>query len=172
MTKINLFCVLLLSVVMGMSVTGCKRRPQAARTTDGVTPVAGMHSDDIYGVGLGPRMDGEFVEGLFQAVHFEFDSSQISPSERFKLEEVAAHMRRNTSDNLIIEGHTDERGSKEYNLSLGERRALAARAYLVGLGIDGSRIQTLSFGEERPVAFEQNEEAWRQNRRAEFLVSQ
>lgn len=171
MAKSNVLILVLLSAVMGLSAGGCKRRP-GARDSAAVTPIAGLYGEGIYGEGLGPRMDGEFIEGLFQPVHFAFDSSQISPSERPKLEEVAAHMRRHSGASLVIEGHTDERGSKEYNLSLGERRALAARAYLVGLGIDGSRIQTLSYGEERPVAFGQNEEAWRQNRRAEFLVTQ
>ncbi|NCC31563.1 MAG: peptidoglycan-associated lipoprotein, partial [Chloroflexia bacterium] len=76
-------------------------------------------------------------------------------------------LKRNPATRMIVDGHCDERGSNEYNLALGERRALAVRAYLIGLGLDGSRIQTRSFGEERPAAFGSDESAWRLNRRGE-----
>jgi peptidoglycan-associated lipoprotein len=71
---------------------------------------------------------------------------------------------------VVIEGHCDERGSREYNLALGERRALAVRAYLVGLGIDATRLQTKSYGEEQPVAMGHDESSWSRNRRAEFVL--
>ncbi len=176
MIKLRYFLMCLIGISMVMSVTSCQRRGARGAGTgaDGVSPIRGMPGDSIYGEGLGSRagFDGEFIEGQFEAVLFAFDSSQIQESERHKLEDVARHLRRNPNAVVIIEGHTDERGSREYNLSLGERRALASRAYLVGLGIDGNRIQTSSYGPERPAASGHNEEAWRQNRRTEFLVSQ
>lgn len=176
MIRLRYFLLCLIGMSMVMSVTSCQRRGARGEGTgaDGVSPIRGMPGDSIYGEGLGSRdgFGGEFIEGQFDSVLFAFDSSQIQESERPKLEEVARHMRRNPNAMVIVEGHTDERGSREYNLSLGERRALAARAYLVGLGIDGSRIQTSSYGAERPVDPRHNEEAWRLNRRSEFLVSQ
>ncbi len=174
MRKLRKLFLIMMGVAVVLTVNGCQQR-RAAETDPGVvSPIDGVYGDDIYGEGLGPRFgeDGEYIEGQFEPVLYAFDSAQIPSAERPKLEEVATYMRRNPQANLIVEGHTDERGSREYNLSLGERRALAARAYLVGLGIDGARIQTRSYGQERPAAFGHDEEAWRQNRRAEFVVTQ
>ena len=174
MNQTKVVFMVLLGIVVGLNVSGCKRRPGERAGADDVSPIAGVHGDGIYGDALGERfgMDGEYIEGQFEPVYYEYDSSQIGPAERSKLEEVAGYMRRNPGVNVIVEGHCDERGSREYNLSLGERRALAARAYLVGLGIDGSRLQTRSYGSERPVAFGHDESAWSQNRRAEFVITQ
>ena len=79
-------------------------------------------------------------------------------------------MRKESNVHMVIDGHCDERGSREYNLSLGERRSLAVRAYLIGLGIEGSRIQTRSFGEEQPADAAHTPEAYRLNRRCEFSM--
>lgn len=121
---------------------------------------------------LGPR--GEFgqpvTEIAFESVAFPFDSFQIADSERPKIEAVADYMLGNPAVTAVVDGHCDERGSREYNLSLGEHRALAVRAYLISLGVAGDRIQTRSFGEEQPVAMGHNESAWRQNRRGEFSL--
>jgi peptidoglycan-associated lipoprotein len=103
-------------------------------------------------------------------VLFAYDSYQIAPSEVAKVEKVAEFMRRATDVKLVAEGHCDERGSNEYNMSLGEHRALAVRAHLISLGIDGSRIQTRSFGEEKPLNSGHGESAWRENRRVEFAL--
>jgi peptidoglycan-associated lipoprotein len=174
MRMVRIVLMIMVAAAVGLGVTGCKKRGAARTGPGGVAPIGGVHGDDIYGQGLGPRFgfDGEYVEGQFQPVYYAYDSAQVSPTERAKLEAVADYLRRNPTANIIVEGHCDERGSREYNLSLGERRALAARAYLVGLGLDGSRIQTRSYGSERPAAFGHDEEAWRQNRRAEFIVTQ
>jgi peptidoglycan-associated lipoprotein len=171
MSKWNVMCMAGLVVAISMVGSGCKKRG-AAGMDDGISPINGIAGEGIYGEGLGDRFGGEFVEGQFQAVYYAYDSAQVSPAERSKLEAVADYLRRNSAARLVVEGHCDERGSREYNLSLGERRALAARAYLVGLGIDGSRIQTRSYGSEQPAAFGHDEESWRLNRRAEFVVVQ
>lgn len=158
-----------------INVGGCQRRPRSERGAgDRASGIGGLPGDNIYAEGLGTRdgFGGEHVEGQFEPVLFAFDSAQVPEGERWKLEEVATYLRRNPNVNVIVEGHTDERGSRAYNLSLGERRALAARAYLIGLGIDGSRLQTSSYGAERPAVMGHNEEAWRQNRRSEFIVTQ
>jgi peptidoglycan-associated lipoprotein len=79
---------------------------------------------------------------------------------------------KNTNFNLIVEGHCDERGTSEYNMALRERRAQEAKKYLINLGVDGARMKTISYGEERPLDSRSNEEAWAKNRRAHFLIVQ
>lgn len=106
----------------------------------------------------------------FESVLFDFDSSQIAPGERWKIELVADYMRRNPGTRTVLEGHCDERGSGEYNMALGERRSLATRAYLVGLRVDSSRMTTKSYGEEKPLDSGHTETSWRVNRRVEFVV--
>jgi peptidoglycan-associated lipoprotein len=104
-------------------------------------------------------------------VLFSYDSYQIAETEIAKIEKVGEFLKKATDVKLVTEGHCDERGSNEYNMSLGEHRALAVRAYLVGLGIDGARIQTRSYGEEKPANPAHGEAAWRENRRVEFSLS-
>ncbi|NCC23614.1 MAG: peptidoglycan-associated lipoprotein Pal [Deltaproteobacteria bacterium] len=101
-------------------------------------------------------------------IHFDFDSSDLKPEARANLQLVADTLKANQTVRVLIEGHCDERGTEEYNLALGERRARAAREFLVLLGVELSRTEILSYGEERPVASGHNETAWSQNRRAEF----
>lgn len=101
-------------------------------------------------------------------VYFGYDSFQLPGDEIAKIQQAADVLRRNPGYVLIVEGHCDERGSNEYNLSLGEQRALAVRNYIVNIGIDAQRIQSRSFGEERPAVAGTGEEAWRLNRRGEF----
>lgn len=113
---------------------------------------------------------GTEYRGTFETVYFAYDSSQVSSSERNKIEAVAQYLKQNPSKALIIEGHCDERGSREYNLALGERRALAIRSYLAGLGIGAERIQTKSLGEEMPAVLGHDESAWSKNRRGEFVL--
>ena len=116
--------------------------------------------------------DGVKDAALFKnnTVLFDFDSSVIKDKQRSKIEAVAAYMKTALPNKLLIEGHCDERGTEEYNRSLGERRALAVREYLVRLGIQASRIRTISYGFDRPVDNGHNEAAWSKNRRDEFIV--
>lgn len=160
-------CSLLSIVIMG---SGCRTSNVGE---DGGVNSEILDTEELGGnVALGERFEmGTLVKGVnFQDVNFLYDSYQIPRSEIPKIEEVADYMKENRGVRLIIEGHCDERGSREYNMSLGEHRALAVRAYLVGLGIASSRIQTRSYGEEQPLDFGHNESAWRKNRRAEFVL--
>jgi peptidoglycan-associated lipoprotein len=116
--------------------------------------------------GLPSDGDRSVVEPLF----FAYDSSQVNPEEASKCEEVAKLLKKGKYEGVIVEGHGDERGSREYNLALGERRALAVRDYLISLGVDASSIQTKSLGEEMPADMGHDEGAWRKNRRAEFAM--
>ncbi len=103
-------------------------------------------------------------------VYFDFDSSALLPMAQAVLEKKAEWLRNNSGGSVVIEGHCDERGTGEYNLALGDRRAKSAEAFLVDLGISVSRLITLSYGEERPADSGNNEEAWAKNRRAHFII--
>jgi peptidoglycan-associated lipoprotein len=108
---------------------------------------------------------------LEQMVFFDYDESTIRTDAQEALAAKVPFLRSNTSIRMRIDGHADERGSVEYNLALGMRRANAVRDYLAGFGIDTSRFETFSFGEDQPLASGSNESAWSQNRRAEFRVT-
>lgn len=110
-------------------------------------------------------------ETLADVIYFEYDSEQLTAEAEARLQTKAAIMRANPSVVVRVEGHADERGSTEYNLALGQRRAETVRGYLTNYGIDGSRIQTLSYGEERPMVEGTSEDAWARNRRAEFAMT-
>jgi peptidoglycan-associated lipoprotein len=103
-------------------------------------------------------------------VHFAFDSSVIRSADKSKVAAVADYLKQNPQAAVRVEGNCDERGTEEYNRSLGERRALAAREELVGLGITPDRVDTLSYGEDKPVDPGHNESAWKQNRRDDFIL--
>lgn len=111
------------------------------------------------------------VEEATQTVYFAFDDYTLSFEAQNSLNKTADYLKENTSAVVQVEGHCDERGSVEYNLALGQRRAQAVKNYLVELGIDASRLPTISYGKEKPVAFGSNEDAWSQNRRAEFVLT-
>ncbi|MFO7883647.1 MAG: peptidoglycan-associated lipoprotein Pal [Desulfobacteraceae bacterium] len=103
-------------------------------------------------------------------IHFAYDSSELTPEARAILKKKADWMRNNPGVTVVVEGHCDERGSTEYNLALGERRALAARQYLVDIGISASRLGTISYGEEKPLDPAHTPSAWDKNRRAQFKI--
>lgn len=104
-------------------------------------------------------------------IYFEFDSSTLTPAAQDNLLKKAEWLRENSDVTVTIEGHCDARGTNEYNLALGDRRAESAKAFLVDLGIDAMRLTTISYGEERPVCNQQNEECWAKNRRGNFVVN-
>lgn len=105
-------------------------------------------------------------------IYFGYDDDKLNKSERSSLSQNAEWLKNNPDMEIVIEGHCDERGTVEYNLALGDRRAKAVRKYLMYLGISGSRIATISYGEEKPVEFGHDETAWSKNRRAEILARQ
>lgn len=115
-----------------------------------------------------PERGVAILEG--EAIYFEFDRSFIKPEYRAILREKAAVLRDNPSISIRIEGNCDERGTNEYNIALGERRANSARSFLMSLGISSSRIEVMSYGEERPLFLGHDEESWSRNRRDDFVV--
>ena len=109
------------------------------------------------------------AQGILKPVHFDFDAAELRPDALQTLNDNAARIRENSPLGVRVEGHCDERGTSEYNLALGDRRARAARDYLVSLGIPANRLRTISYGKERPVDPGHSEDAWAKNRRAEFV---
>jgi peptidoglycan-associated lipoprotein len=107
---------------------------------------------------------------LNKHIYFEFDSAALTPSAVAVLKDKAAWLKNEPLASVLIEGHCDERGTNEYNLALGERRAQSAKTFLVNMGIAPSRLSTVSYGEERPIDSGHNEAAWAKNRRAQFVI--
>ena len=186
MKKMQWFTLLLGCMVMMAAATGCKtRKPGKGFGKEGAGDqtdpgnVFGIAGSDVMGQGMGfdealagrpPSGSMQISDSGFAAVNFGYDSAQVDGSQRYKLEDVATYLQDNPEYGVMIEGHTDEKGSPEYNLSLGERRAIAVREYLAGLGVDANRIQTNSKGEEVPVEYGHEESSWSVNRRAEFVL--
>ncbi len=163
------FFSLLLLVALAAGLTGCANK----RGSDG--DYVGVDGDYVTGTPLPERIEGSNFFGStvnrsqFPPVYFGYDSVTVADSEYTTLDTVASSMQGIESD-IIIAGFTDERGTEEYNRGLGERRAQAVREALISMGISGSRIQTVSFGEEMPADPGSGDSAWAANRRAEFGV--
>jgi peptidoglycan-associated lipoprotein len=118
-----------------------------------------------------PGIEGEILESkLLKDIHFDFDRYEVRPEDAQILKENAALLKKYPNVKIQIEGHCDERGTVEYNLALGERRANSAKSYLTTLGIPSSRISIISYGKERPLDPAHNEEAWTKNRRAHTII--
>ncbi len=118
-----------------------------------------------------PGSQEDLVQNVGDRVFFEYDSAVLTPDGRRTLERQAEWLRLFPEHNVMIEGHCDERGTREYNLALGERRASAARDYLIAFGMDPARVTTTSYGKERPYALGHNEESWSLNRRSVTVVN-
>lgn len=154
-----------------IALVGCKHRKgqNGLEGEDSLTPSI---IDSETGLSLTGRPFDEIYSRIddvnYGPIYFGYDSFTLPPAEIAKIEQVATYMKDNGDVVLIIEGHCDERGSNEYNLSLGEQRALAVRTYLANLGISADRMQSRSYGEEKPAVQGTGESAWRLNRRGEF----
>ncbi len=117
------------------------------------------------------RQSRESIEAFKnERIYFAYNSSALSYTAREILDRKAEWMRSHPNSSIVIEGHCDDRGTNEYNLALGEKRANTVKTYLMRLNIPGSRLTTVSYGEERPIVFGQDESSWAKNRRAEFAV--
>lgn len=136
----------------------------AGTRTGGAFGTLADQSSDEY-----KKMYGRSSEQFFP-IYFDFDQATIRSDQFSTLEHNADYLQNNSSARVVIEGNCDERGTNEYNLALGERRALSAKAYLIELGIEEHRIRTISFGEERPLFLGQDEFSWAQNRRDDFVL--
>jgi peptidoglycan-associated lipoprotein len=154
------------TLVVGLLAVGCaSKKPKNSQ--DGA---------DANGAnaGLTLELNGDSDSGRaggLQTVFFAFDSSNLEGDTKSALEANASYLKSNTNVDVQVEGHCDERGGRQYNLALGERRAKAVRDYLVALGVESKRISTISYGSERPKVEGHDEAAWSQNRRANFVIT-
>jgi peptidoglycan-associated lipoprotein len=179
--------LLLAGIILTTAACGCRKTPTDLTRLPGYGPGKAPKDDDTGGgfkPGETPIATGGGETSTFdlsnynedrealaaQTVHFAFDSSAVNPSERPKVEAVSSALKSDPAAKLLIEGHCDERGTEEYNRSLGERRALALRESLATSGVDPMRIRTVSYGEDKPVATGHDESAWKQNRRGVFVL--
>ncbi len=174
-TIVWLFAVLAL-VLAG---PGCAKKDQTVPGPDEVEVVEEdvfTDGDASLGIGQGEGVEEQDVRGAgadgarLQDIPFEFDQYNLTPEARGILREDYAILRQLSDPEILVEGHCDNRGTVEYNLALGQRRAEAVRGYLVSLGMSASRISTISYGEEMPLDPRNNEEAWALNRRAHILI--
>jgi peptidoglycan-associated lipoprotein len=198
MKNVNLIAMSFLSVALAVGMTGCKHRPpNTLEIPDNGSAPSVISSTTPPGRGIGdlnpnpPQVTGEPIAldpgaygPLFEGPHnvdrekfqvdtiyFDFDSSTIKASEESKLQEVANYFKDNKKfEGLIIEGNCDERGTEKYNLSLGERRSLAAREYLANLGVNPQRLKTVTYGASHPADAGHDESAWKKNRRDDFVL--
>jgi peptidoglycan-associated lipoprotein len=169
-------------IAVAVGCAGCAKRPGVAaasapapevRTdTSGVMAASDQGTSTAASIGRGERpspRDFMSVSDLLD-IRFDFDRSDIRPDMARVLQANARWLRAHPNHLILIEGHTDERGTNEYNLALGDRRAKSTMSYLVAHGIQSSRITILSYGEDRPLCQEQSEGCWSKNRRAHFAV--
>lgn len=167
MKQLNWKLMLSLAMVLAVSFTGagCKSKKPKDDGSGGVTPTEKTTNDGLTNVDQDSLLFGP--SGL-KAIYFDFDSSSVRADQVGQLQHNADLLKQAASAIIQVAGHCDERGTQEYNLALGERRALAVREYLIKLGVSGDRIVTISYGEEQPATQGSSEAAWSQNRRAEF----
>jgi peptidoglycan-associated lipoprotein len=145
-------------------LAACETAPNKDGNANGAGGANGMSG----ALGTGA---GELAHGVPDRIFFDLDSSVVNSDGQATLKTQADWLKKNSSVNVTVEGHCDERGTREYNLALGERRASAAKNYLVSLGVSASHIQTVSYGKERPAVVGSDESAWSQNRRAVTLTA-
>lgn len=148
------------------ALAACASRPEPTPTPTAPTaPTAPSQP-----AGITPGSQEDFVRNVGERVFFGYDRFDLTPDARAVLERQAAWLQRYPSVRVLIGGNCDERGTREYNLALGARRAAAARDYLVSLGVSASRIETASYGKENPLDGRSNEEAWSVNRNAHTQI--
>ena len=148
------------------SVSGSAVTPEATATEDSMTTAALVEAAPPV-----PGSQEDLVINVGDRVFFDFDKSVITAAAEKTLKRQAAWMRKHSTLTVTIEGHADERGTREYNLALGERRAVSVKNFLVALGVQSRRIATISYGKERPDALGHTEAAWSQNRRGTTTVN-
>jgi peptidoglycan-associated lipoprotein len=163
-------------VAIALLLAACETPPDSGATTTGQSGSGtgsssgvGTMGSGVQGQGLGPNASAqqltEALQRIGDRVFFAFDSSEVRDDGRQIIQRWAQFLQQNPNAQAVIEGHTDDRGTREYNLGLGERRATSVRNYLVSLGVPANRVQTVSYGKERPAMVGSNEQAWSQNRR-------
>jgi len=154
--------VIMIAIAAVTVMSGCSHTKKGAAAPDTTAPQV---------VASEPEETDVMAEGkILNTIYFDFDKSDLQPNAIEVLKKIGNWLSKNPNTKIRIEGHCDERGTDEYNIALGERRALAAKNYLATMGIPMQNVNTLSFGEEKPADPGHNEAAWAKNRRAEFKI--
>ena len=172
-----MFQRLLAMCVVAFLFTACETASNvagdsASGSSSSSTTAAGSTSSSASSSTTATQMsDAEKLAQVGNTVYFGFDSSELAGEAQATLDRQAAFLNVNPTVVVIIEGHADERGTREYNLALGDRRAVAVRDYLLAKGLNAARVRTVSYGKERPAVSGSNEQAWAKNRRAATVLN-
>ena len=171
-----MFYKFLITALSLLFVAACATKPKDAAdasgsgTTSSDSSIEGSITETA-GSGIVAGSQEDLIVNVGDRVFFGYDSSDLDSDALELLQDQVAWLKQNSSVSVTIEGHCDERGTREYNLALGEKRAQAVKNYLIGLGISPDRVSTISYGKERPAVVGSNDGAWAQNRRSVTLVN-
>ncbi|MGD0144319.1 MAG: peptidoglycan-associated lipoprotein Pal [Rhizomicrobium sp.] len=157
------------AIVSVVLIAGCTTKPQATAETPPPASTGPMTSETQSSVVAGSEQDLKVNVG--DTVHFAYDKFAVQDEDRTVLQRQAAWLQKYPEVRVTVEGHCDERGTREYNLALGARRANSVKEYLVSLGVSSARVDTISYGKERPICTESDESCWAQNRRGVTVVA-
>jgi len=170
---------ILMSVLLAFFITACATTPEDTSDSSGsgsssssssVSSSSDSGSDDS-GDGIVPGSQEDLIVNVGDRVFFGYDSSELDSDAQELLQDQVAWLKQYSDVSVTIEGHCDERGTREYNLALGEKRAQSVKNYLISLGVSESRVSTISYGKERPAVIGSNDGAWSQNRRSVTKVN-
>lgn len=159
------------TLALALVVGACSSKKKTEDGSETVSPGAGANTPVVENTPMNFDVGGSDsgrINGL-SSINFDYDRAALSADAKEKLKANAEWLKSNANTTVQIEGHCDSRGTIEYNLALGERRAQSVRSYLIGLGVPGSRLNIISYGEERPLARGDSESDWAKNRRANFV---
>ncbi len=174
-----MFYKFLISALLVLFVTACATKPKDSADSSG-SGSSGSDSSisedegnitETSGSGIVSGSQEDLIVNVGDRVFFGYDSSELDSDALELLQDQVAWLKQNSNVSVTIEGHCDERGTREYNLALGEKRAQAVKNYLIGLGINPDRVSTISYGKERPAVVGSNDGAWAQNRRSVTIVN-
>ena len=165
----SLFLTVVFVMFVGIMFSGCSKKTVSGPGTGDSSAMGPTESLETQVVAGDNIMEGR-TSGPMLPVYFDFDASMVRDDQVERIETNADFIKKNPGVMIRIEGNCDPRGTKEYNLALGERRALSAQKYLVNLGVDASRMNTVSWGEEKLLLYGHDELSWAQNRRDDFVI--
>ncbi len=157
--------IIVLSMLFFVVACGTAPKDTASSSDSGLTSV------DYTSDGIKPGSSDDLIVNVGDRVFFALNSHDLDDDAKSRLQDQASWLKQYSNVSITVEGHCDERGTREYNIALGERRAQSMKNYLIGLGIEAGRISTISYGKERPSVLGSNESAWSQNRRAVAVVN-
>ncbi len=166
-----------ITTILIIFVSACATKPKDSADTSGSGATASDNNtvegtiSETAGSGIVSGSQEDLIVNVGDRVFFAYDSSDLDSDALELLQDQVAWLKQHGNVTVTVEGHCDERGTREYNLALGEKRAQAVKNYLVGLGIDPDRVSTISYGKERPAVVGSNDGAWAQNRRSVTIVN-